>query len=73
MDRAAILAAIHRLGALPRPAGALKLQARGPLWRIRVRDYRVIYAVFDPDRLVTISAIERRNERTYRDLDDLIE
>lgn len=40
---------------------------RAPLYRLRAGDYRIIYAIFDPDELVTIEEIKRRTTTTYRD------
>ena len=48
----------------PRPAGCKKLKAR-PGYRIRVGDYRVIYAVDDPARLVRVLAVANRRD-VYR-------
>jgi len=36
---------------------------------MRVGRYRVVYAVFDDERLVKILHIVKRNEQTYRDID----
>lgn len=49
----------------PRPPGAVKL-AGSDLWRIRVGDLRVIYAIEDKDRLVIVLRTARRSESTYR-------
>lgn len=57
-----ILGAIQRLRAEPRPVGARKL--RGPIYRIRSGDGRIIYAVFDKDQLVIAGKIARRAEAT---------
>jgi mRNA-degrading endonuclease RelE of RelBE toxin-antitoxin system len=35
-------------------------------WRIRVGNWRVIYTIDDEERLVTIVAVKRRREDTYR-------
>ena len=64
-----ISAAIQELGANPRPYGVRKL--RGPIHRIRLGDWRIIYAVFDRDRLVLVGNIARRSEHTYNRVDDL--
>jgi mRNA interferase RelE/StbE len=53
----------------PRPSGCVKL--KGPIYRIRVGRWRVIYAVFDRDQLVLILKVAQRSEQTYRDLADL--
>jgi mRNA interferase RelE/StbE len=59
--------AIDELRSNPRLRGAKKLRARGPLFRIRVGEYRILYAVFDPDHLVTIEEVMRRTTTTYKD------
>jgi mRNA interferase RelE/StbE len=60
-------AAIRDLARTPRPPGAKKMRARGPLFRIRVGDYRIMYAVFDPDRLVKVEDVFRRTSTSYKD------
>lgn len=59
---------IDALAEDPRPRGAKKVRAGAPLRRIRVGDYRVIYAVFERERIVKVVRVARRSERTYRDL-----
>jgi mRNA interferase RelE/StbE len=56
--------AIDALGVDPRPQGVVKLAGRDD-YRIRVGDYRVVYAVDDADRLVLIARIAHRRE-VYR-------
>jgi mRNA interferase RelE/StbE len=51
------------LGENPRPRGVKKL--RGNIHRIRVGNWRIIYAVFDKDRLVLVGKIVRRAEDSY--------
>jgi mRNA interferase RelE/StbE len=46
----------------PRPAGCRKLQGHESLWRIRIGDYRVIYAVLDDTRIVDIIAVRHRSK-----------
>lgn len=53
----------------PRPRGIKKL--RGPNYRIRVGNWRVIYAVFDRDQLVIVGKVVRRSKRTYKRVDEL--
>lgn len=53
----------------PRPRGTRKL--RGPIHRIRVGDWRVIYAVFDRDRLVIVGKVARSSEQIYDRVDEL--
>jgi len=56
----------------PLPAGARRLVARPDLWRIRVRidgvPWRIIYQLRDPERLVIVTRVARRDEATYRRL-----
>jgi len=59
--------AIDSLEKNPRPTGVKKLKAPEDLYRIRVGDYRIIYAVQDDLLLVTVvDAGHRRN--VYRRL-----
>jgi mRNA interferase RelE/StbE len=59
-----IRAAIDSLSTDPRPSGVAKLAGRDD-YRIRIGDYRVIYAVDDAERLVIIARIAHRRE-VYR-------
>ena len=43
----------------PRPRGARKLKGREQ-YRIRVGNYRVLYTIDDPGKLVTINFVEHR-------------
>ena len=56
---------IKILGTEPRPVGCRKLQGEKSLWRIRIGDYRVIYAIDDTSHIVDIIAIRHRSE-AYR-------
>ena len=50
----------------PRPPGVAKLHGReGVGWRIRVRDYRVLYTIDDKARIVSVYRIRHR-ARVYR-------
>jgi len=59
--RAAIARRIDALAREPRPRGAVPLRGdlKG-LWRLRVGDYRVMYAIDDVARVVTIAAVGPR-------------
>jgi mRNA-degrading endonuclease RelE of RelBE toxin-antitoxin system len=54
---------------------SLERQPRGPnakqilpgVLRLRAGDWRIFYGIDDAKRVVMISRILRRNERTYRD------
>jgi mRNA interferase RelE/StbE len=60
-----IIARIEALASNPRPHGCVKLQGADDLWRIRVGEYRVIYAIGDDRRIVDISAVRHRRD-AYR-------
>jgi mRNA interferase RelE/StbE len=60
-----ILSATEKLGANPRPVGVKKLQGAKDLWRLRVGDYRVIYAIDDPRNLVDVRVVRHRKD-VYR-------
>lgn len=61
--------ALFALAEAPRPRGAQKLTGTAaPMWRIRVGDYRVIYAVSDAARRVVVLRVARRRERSYEGL-----
>ncbi len=64
-----IVIALRGLQDNPRPFGVKKL--RGPIHRIRVGDWRIIYAVFNKDGLVIIGKIARRSGNTYNKFDRL--
>jgi mRNA interferase RelE/StbE len=62
--RERIETAIDGLGDDPRPRGVEKLAGRDT-YRIRVGDYRVVFAVDDGARIVTVARIAHRRE-VYR-------
>jgi mRNA interferase RelE/StbE len=64
-----IVSAVRSLKENPRPKGSRKL--RRNIHRIRVGDWRIIYAVFDKDKLVIVGKIARRSEHTYNKIDEL--
>jgi len=68
-DLERVVAAIRVLKGDPHPQGAKKL--RGPIYRIRTGDWRIIYAVFDKDEVVIVGKVARRSERTYDGVDEL--
>lgn len=57
--------AIDSLAGEPRPPGCLKMRGPAPLWRIRIGEYRIIYAVFDRERIVKVARVVRRTGQTY--------
>jgi len=66
-DYTSIVRVISSLGQEPRPSRVKKLAESG-LWRIRIRRYRIVYAIDDEARLVIIVRISRRREATYKNL-----
>jgi mRNA interferase RelE/StbE len=68
-DLERVVAVIRGLRDTPRPHGAKKIS--GPIYRIRVGDWRVVYAVFDKDQLVIVGKVARRSERTYEGVEEL--
>ena len=66
-----MMKAVEALGDNPRPWGEPKIKP--PLvvyqftaqYRLRVRDYRVLYDVDDETKTVWILALRKRNEQTY--------
>ncbi len=63
--REMIAAALAALGGHPRPPGCVKLVGAEDLWRIRVRQYRVIYQILDDQLIVTVVKIGDRKD-VYR-------
>lgn len=66
-DYEAVAKAISALEREPRPPRVKKLAESG-LWRIRVRQYRIVYAIDDEAQLATLVRIARRREDTYKSL-----
>lgn len=60
-----IVAAIDDLSHQPRPPGCVKLAGGENLWRIRIGDYRVVYAIDDKVLIVTVVKIGHRGD-VYR-------
>ncbi len=60
--RKRISEAVDSLETNPRPVGVKKLKGSDGLYRLRVGDYRIIYAVEDEELLViVVNAGHRRN------------
>ena len=57
---------IEDLFADPRPSGCKKLRGYKDLWRIRVGDYRVVYIIGDPGKIVSVTRIAHRRD-VYED------
>lgn len=59
--RSRIVARLEELGDCPFPRGAIKLQGREGVYRVRVGDYRVLYEVFRKEGLVLVDKIDHRS------------
>jgi mRNA interferase RelE/StbE len=57
-----ILPRIEALAKAPRPRACRKLRGESNLWRIRIGEYRVVYAVYDERQLVDIIAVRHRSK-----------
>jgi mRNA interferase RelE/StbE len=66
--RKEVLAKMRALATDPRPPGIKPLRGHPPWFRVRLGDYRIIYAVDDVARLVTVADVGHRRE-VYRNLD----
>lgn len=62
-----LLRAAEGLRCNPHPAGAVKLSGAERLYRLRVRDYRIVYEVHAQDRTVTVHYMRHRKD-VYRHL-----
>jgi mRNA interferase RelE/StbE len=68
LDRVIAQRIISRLESLsenPRPPGCAKLEGAPHLWRVRVGDYRIVYAIDDTLLAVDVSTIRHRRD-VYR-------
>lgn len=63
-----VLAKMRTLASDPRPQGVEPLQGHPPWLRVRAGNYRIIYAVDDGARVVTVAVVGHRRE-VYRNLD----
>jgi len=59
---ARIFPKIEALAGNPRPPGCKKLRGSSNAWRIRIGDYRVIYAIDDDAAQVDVRRIAHRSE-----------
>jgi mRNA interferase RelE/StbE len=58
--------AIRALRSEPRPPGCKHLSQE--LYRVRVGEYRIIFAVFDQEQVIFVGKVARRSEKVYRDV-----
>ena len=64
----AIRPLLLRLQDDPRPPGCRKLHGQEDTFRVRAGGYRIVYDVYDEERLVEVLRVLRRTETTYRHL-----
>ena len=64
-DRKEIINLIETLSDDPRPMGSKKLKSKGSLYRIRYRDYRVLYEIHDDIVTVIVIRVGHR-KNVYR-------
>lgn len=57
-----IVSKIELLAREPRPAGCRELKGEKNLWRVRVGDYRIVYAVYDDEHRVDVVAVRHRSK-----------
>jgi len=62
---------VQALATEPIPHGAIQLEK--DVYRIRIGSYRVIYKIFEDEKLILIGRIARRSEKTYQRLSDLFD
>ncbi len=60
-----IIAAIKSLAQNPRPPGVEKI--KGHYHRIRIGDYRIVYAILEKEKVIVIAKVARRREDTYKE------
>jgi mRNA interferase RelE/StbE len=60
--RVRVIRAVRELANEPRPTGCRKLVDSDNRWRIRVGDYRIIYAVDDVAHTVDVVAVRHRSK-----------
>ena len=61
-----VRSAIRSLAENSRPYKVRKIEGAERAYRVRVGDYRVVYEIYDKERLVLIIQVARRTEATYR-------
>ena len=70
IDQKRIATAIRKLAKDPRPVNSVHLHEM--LYRMRIGQYRVVYAIFDEALIIVVVMAARRSEATYRDLNKMI-
>ena len=57
-----VTAAITGLASNPRPQGCLKIVSEEGVWRIRIGDYQVAYAIDDAAKTVAVARVGHRSD-----------
>jgi len=57
-----IVATSECLAAEPRPVGARKLRGTADLWRVRVGDFRIVYAINDAEQIGDVRVVRHRKD-----------
>jgi mRNA interferase RelE/StbE len=63
--RTRVIAKIATLSNDPHPRGSIKLEGEDGMYRLRVGDYRILYAVLKKELEIVIAAIQHRSD-VYR-------
>lgn len=69
VDYERVLVKLRALANDPRPQGCEKLY--DAIYRARVGEFRIIYLVDEKKRHIEVGGIRRRNERTYKSIEEL--
>jgi mRNA interferase RelE/StbE len=66
--------AIRSLGQNPRPSESKQLDVAFELdlWRLRIDNWRIVYAITEGDKIVDVLAVRKRPPYNYEDLERLI-
>ncbi len=64
-DQIVVFRRIQELATVPRPQGSRKLQGYDDVYRIRVRNYRILYSVEDKHLIIIILKVGHRRD-VYR-------
>jgi len=57
-----VAAKIKALAVTPRPAGVKKLEGEPSRWRVRIGDWRVIYAIDDAAHVIDVIYVRHRSK-----------